>query len=135
MEGNAECGPSLADLSLPLVEGGGGSRAGGWKRGGLEAQRVGNGLPRTHTREVGRQQEASPHISPKPHLLMLYCPITLHLQNTNSRIMIINNFKTVTVEQEASSPLSPRSYVTALCHMSMKLTLMESEFAGDITVS
>lgn len=63
VEGNAECEPSLEDLTLPLVEGGGGSRAGGGKCGRLEAQRVESGLPRTHTRKVGKQQEASLHIS------------------------------------------------------------------------
>ena len=46
---------------------------------------------------------------------------------------MINNSKTVTTERGTPGPSEPKAMYDCTRHMSMKLTLVESEFAGDIT--
>lgn len=89
----------------------------------------------SHAREEGGQKEAGLHISwgSTSHFLMFYCLIRAHLQNTNSKIKLLISPKTVITERRTSVPSEPKAMCDFTCHMSTKPTLMESEFAGDIT--
>lgn len=83
-----------------------GSRPGRW---GLGCQELMPG-------RGGEQQEAAPHVSwgSEPHLLMLYCPIGLHLQNTNSKTKWLIIPRQWLQSEEPQVLLSPRPCMTAL---------------------